>query len=655
MRRSRLKNIANKSINPEDWVAYRRQRNLVVNMNRHAKKTFLAGTITSSKAFWKKVKPFFSSKHITDSERILLVENDDFIADEDHIATIFNEYFNSITDGLKIPNIPSVQVTGFLDPVSIAISKYASHPSILKIKSITLGSKPFEFKEVARETVLKEINNLNSAKSVSGPIPVKALKAANSVIADILTACFNHHVVSQSEFPDELKLADIIPVFKKGNAYDKSNYRPISLLPVLSKVFEKLITKQFNPFIEHWFSKNLCGFRKGYSTQHALLNMFRKWQRHLNTSGRIGAILMDLSKAFNCLPHDLLIAKLAAYGVGRKALCLFYSYLRNRKHRVRIGSSFSKFLELLIGVPQGSVLGPVLFNVFINDLLLSETESDICNFADDDTIHVCRPTIEGVVNQLKIDLDIVISWFEFNGMVANPAKFQMIFPGNDINISLKIGPHTITSSKEVKLLGITIDCQLTFYPHIQTLCKTVLSKTKALWRIRSFLTQHQADVIFHTCLMSYFNYCPLVWMFSNKRAHNLINLTHRRALCARLHTYSGKLSELSEKTKSLTIHKRNLQLMVIEVFKSVNRIGPVIICKRIPHTFNIRDVPYELRQGHSIVNARAFKTQTLNSFDFRASLAWNKLPGNLKTLESIAEFKTRISKLTIYCRCKNCI
>ena len=275
MKRSRLKSIANKFGVDEDLVAYKRQRNLVVNMNRQAKKTFLADTLPTSKRFWEKIKPFFNSKNVS-SERILLVGNGNIITNEDKLVNVFNEFFNSITDSLNIPIIPSVQVVDSLDPVMYAISKYANHPSILKIKSITSGCQPFKFEEIAYEIVLKEIDNLNSGKSVSGPIPVKALKAANSLCSHFLTACFNQQVVSRSIFPDELKLADVIPIFKKGCAHDKSNYRLISLLPVVSKVFEKLIAKQFNPFIEQWFSKNLCGFRKGHSTQHALLKMLRK-------------------------------------------------------------------------------------------------------------------------------------------------------------------------------------------------------------------------------------------------------------------------------------------------------------------------------------------------------------------------------------------
>ena len=137
---------------------------------------------------------------------------------------------------------------------------------------------------------------------------MKALRIAVFECADALTKCFNSYIVGNSSFPDELKLADIIPLHKKGSTSDKANYRPISLLPTVSKVFERLIAKQIRPFLDSRFSKYLCGFRKGHNPSYAILNMTRKWYACLNTSGRVGAIFMDLSKAFDCLPHDLLIA-----------------------------------------------------------------------------------------------------------------------------------------------------------------------------------------------------------------------------------------------------------------------------------------------------------------------------------------------------------
>ena len=417
MKRSQFKNIAIKSKDPEDMARYRKQRNLVVNMNRQAKKSYFTDTFKSPKCFWKAVKPFFGKSNICE-ERILLVENGEVVSDEGVISSIFNSYFNGITNHLDIPEVPRL-IVGDLDPVSTAIDKYASHPSVLAIKAKSNSDIKFELKAVTVDTMVKEILALNPGKAGSGSISVKALRLAAFECSSVLTSLFNEWVIGASSFPDELKLADIVPIHKKGSTTDKANYRPISLLPVVSKVFERLIAKQINPFINTWLSKYLCGFRKGFSTQHSILHMLRKWQSHLDTSGIIGAILMDLSKAFDCLPHNLLIAKMAAYGFGKSTLKLFHSYLSNRKHRVRVGSSLSGLLEILLGVPQGSVLGPILFNIFINDLL-SVVQENICNFADDNTLYVCGHDIPDVVRRIDKELHIVIDWLSKNDMIANP-------------------------------------------------------------------------------------------------------------------------------------------------------------------------------------------------------------------------------------------
>ena len=189
--------------------------------------------------------------------------------------------------------------------------------------------------------------------------------------------------------------------------------------------------------------------------------MLRKWQSCLNTSAKVGAILMDLSKAFDCLPHYLLKAKLAAYGFGQKSLKLFMSYLSDRKHRVRIGSSVSEFLTILLGVPQGSVLGPILFNIFVNDLLFAVNEAIICNFADDNTLYVCDQDITNVLRRLKKDLDVVVNWFSSNGMVANPDKFKVTW--NHLTSSIK-SEITLTKFKsEIKTHRIYCRCKRCLY------------------------------------------------------------------------------------------------------------------------------------------------------------------------------------------------
>lgn len=156
-------------------------------------------------------------------------------------------------------------------------------------------------------------------------------------------------------FPDGLKQADIKRVHKKGDTTDMGNFRPVSLLPTLFKVFERILYDQLNASFESIFSPLLCGFRKTYSTQHALLKLLLAWHKALDNKGIVRAVLMDLSKAFDTLPHDLIIAKLACYGLSKLSLDLIYSFLSCRKQRVKIGGKFSEWLAIILGVPQGSI------------------------------------------------------------------------------------------------------------------------------------------------------------------------------------------------------------------------------------------------------------------------------------------------------------
>ena len=173
------------------------------------------------------------------------------------------------------------------------------------------------------------------------------------------------------------------------------------------------------------------------------------------------------------IPHDLLIAKLEAYGLDTCALKLVYSYLTNRKQRVKVGSAYSTFQSISTGVPQGSVLGPLLFNIFINDLFFTDLESEICNFADDTTIYACDTSIDAVTIKLKDNLQKLPDWFKNNGMCANPAKFQMMFLGlkSDNSFILDISGQQVKQSEQVKLLGVQIDNSLTFDAHVKELCR----------------------------------------------------------------------------------------------------------------------------------------------------------------------------------------
>ena len=251
------------------------------------------------------------------------------------------------------------------------------------------------------ESIIKNIPNNKAAR---GEIPLHILKQCGFTY-QMLTDCIID-ALSQGIFPDSLKFANITPVHKKDEATDKQNYRPVSVLPLLSKVFEKVIYDQLSQYLDKYLNSLLCGFRKAHSSQHALFKLLQAWQEELDKSGFVGTILMDLSKAYDTLPHDLLVAKFEAYGIDKNGLNLIHNYLTNRNQRTKVSSSYSDWYDIVKGVPQGSSLGPLFFNLFINNLFLFIERTNICNFADDNTIYSCIIDLKTILKDLKFDMQL---------------------------------------------------------------------------------------------------------------------------------------------------------------------------------------------------------------------------------------------------------
>jgi hypothetical protein len=408
--------------------------------------------------------------------------------------------------------------------------------------------------------------------------------------------------------------------------------------------------EQIYSHFEKILSKFQLGFRKGCSTQHCLLAMVEKWRRIIDKGGVAGAVLTDLSKAFDCLQHDLLIAKLEAYGFDFSLLKFLYSYLSGRKQRVKIGHIYSLLEDILYGVPQGSILGPLLFNIFICDLFILIDDVDIASYADDNTPYVCDTSLDKVINKLEERTNKLFNWFSNNCLKANEDKCHFL-PSCSVSTSIKINGITIASSLSQKLLGIKIDKDLFFNEHVTLICNKGSQKLHALARISNFMDEGKRKIIMKAFFSSQFSYCPLVWMFHNRSLNNRINRLHERALRIVYKDNVSSYDELLEKDNSIRIHHKNLQILATEIFKWKIGESPEIMNE----IFSRNNQPYNLRKTSDLkrrcVRTVHYGTETIS---FLGPKIWDLVPTDLKNLTSVFDFKAEIRKWKPECPCRLC-
>ena len=298
---------------------------------------------------------------------------------------------------------------------------------------------------------------------------------------------------------------------------------------------------------------------------------------------------MDLSKAFDSIPHDLLIAKFHAYGFSIDAVTFFYSYLKRHNQNVKINNTHSVFQVLLSGVPQGSILGPLLFKFFINK-----------NFADDNTISAAEKTIENLISTLEEESQAATEWFKKNEMFVKPDKFQAIIINKNSKMKdsypLNINDQKINSENCVKLLSIETDNKLCFEQHISTLCKKASNRLNAIGRIQKYMGFKEKEILLNSFVYSNFNCCPLVWHFCSSKSLNKIEEIQERALRLLHSNFTGDYSELLNKSGKPSMEVKRLRTLALEIFKTLNNLDPDYMKEIFFKTTNI-----------SLQNAQTFR------------------------------------------------
>jgi hypothetical protein len=629
-----------------NWDEYKKLRNLKTKAKRESIKTYFferCGGGPKSKDFWPTIKPFLSKKSVSrGSQEIIIKENENLISNQSEVCEKLNDFYVNIAKNIGIDVQENISQT---------------HPSVSKIIETHNTNNQFHFQSVTQTEISKSLKSLNPKKATGvDNIPPKILNCSAPSISVPLTRIVNK-MIETNIFPDDLKKAQVTPLYKKDDPFVMKNYRPVSILSSTSKVFEKVINDQLCTYFDNIFHNFLAAFRPKYGCQTTLLRLIEDWKMALDNNEHVGAILMDLSKAFDCLPHNLIALKLKAYGLSDNSVSLVHNYLTNRKQRVKIGKVHSSWTETIKGVPQGSILGPLIFNIFINDIFYFIEKSSLYNYADDNTLSFNHPNICVLKSTLEQESKTLINWFNINQMQANPDKFQSLAVGKKTHDQLKcfnIDDVNIACEDQVKLLGVDLDFLLNFDAQITRLCKKAAGQLNVLLRLSKFLSVECKLLVYKSFIRSNFSFCPIIWHFCSKQNTEKLEKLQHRALRIVFNDFNSTYEDLLEKVNMPTLHLARLRTIAIETYKCLYRLSPPYLHDLV----EFKQSTYTLRNSNTILVPKV-RTTTYGkkSFRFEAARVWNNLPNHVRTCDNYKEFTRMIQTWTgqtctcVMCKC----
>lgn len=623
---------------PNNKLKYTKYRNHLNQLLRYSKKNYISSEIEmhkhNMKKTWQVLNKLLGRNKPNKMPDFFTDKNGMKINNPADIASNFNDFFTNIGPSLAF------KITS-PDPEYVSPIKHSEHTN-----SVFLS--PTSPQEI--DTITKDLKT--SPSSGFDEINSNLLKSIMPEINTILAHIFNCSL-SKGIVPSKLKIAKVTPVFKAGDKHDFNNYRPISILPSISKILEKIMYTRLSNFLSkhNILSCNQFGFRSQRSTYMAINDFYSKVTEDLDQKLHSVGIFLDLSKAFDTLNHDILIHKLNNYGIRGLANNWIRDYLSNRKQYVVFNGKSSPPSSISCGVPQGSILGPLLFLLYINDLPLCSKQLHFILFADDTNIlfsHKDPKSLEEILNKELLGIS---NWFKLNKLSLNIKKTNfMIFKNKyntkpNLDLKILIDNNNITKVTTTKFLGVLIDDNLSWHSHTTHVSKIISKYNGIIRKIRSFLPEKSVHTLYNTFILPYLSYCAIIWADRNNSNLDSLFLLQKKSI--RICTNSLWLAHtdpLFSALNSLKIHDIHLFQLAIFMYKYNNDMLPPDLLDANFFLNNDDIHKYSTRHADDF-HIRPTQTQLArNTIKTQGALLWNSLPVSIKSSPTIATFKHNLKK-----------
>ena len=617
---------------------YKTYRNRIVSLLRLSKKfhyrRFFALNSYNLKKTWEGVREIIS-KSSKCKEEINLNLNGELTSDPVLVTEAFNNYFSTIADKLR-EKVPQT---------SQHFSKWLKNPN----------PRSFFLNPVSPNDVSEVISSFKKGKS-TGPnsIPLAIFNAVHDTLSVILSKLVNISF-SNGVFPSLLKNAKVVPIFKKGSKLEVENYRPISLLSNIDKIFQKLIHNQLSNFLTNsdvLYSYQF-GFRTNHSTSSALMNCIETISQTMDSGNYACSVFIDLQKAFDTVDHNILFKKLEHYGIRGIPLTWFKSFLSDRTQFVSIANYVSPPLFIKHGVPQGSVLGPLLFLIYINDLHNAIPFSVVNLFADDTMLFNFSKTLKSLCKRINLDLKCLVSWLNANLIALNAMKTELLLfkpkqKSINYNVKIKIQGKIIHPSESVKYLGVYIDSRLSWKFHINQVCCKLKRANGALSKLRHYVPSDTLLGIYYALFHSHLSYCPQVWgQIIDIHSSRILTLQKRSLRIISFSDFDFPSASLFLRFNILPFFDYVKFLNITFIYNILNSNLPKSVRDTFQIsclTFNSRQINHPTRLKLGILQLPRTKTVHFGdrSIRYQAILSWNRLQ-NFSTYNDISNIS--LSKL----------